>query len=170
MFYLITFCLGGAVLMFSTSKYLTNHEKAIEFAPLIIAISILFAYGISSFIIKQVYAYRQKYALEYDVEVSTEYGQCQAKAYYDSGNSIYDKEYKPVIVISNHLYSCLKGGEEDYLSVSTIGGMHLLKIIKVNLKIYIDKDSNRIFSINAGISAELKQNFDVILHADMIGG
>jgi len=169
-FYLATFCLGGAVLMLSASKYLVQHSKVIEFAPLIVALAIMLAYCIFSFVAKQLYAKRQKYALEYNVQVSTAFGECNAKAYYDSGNNIYDKEYKPVIVISNQLYNTLKGGEEEYLSVSTIGGLQLLKIIKVELKIYLEKDVNRIFSINAGISTKLKHDYDVILHADMIGG
>ncbi len=170
LFYLITFCLAGAVFMLATNNYLQQFNKVIEFIPTIIALGIFLAYFLFAFITKELYALRQKHSLEYNVDISSDYGKCQTKAYYDSGNCVYDADYQPVIIISDKIYNQLKGGEEGYLSVSTIHGEQLIKIIKVELKIYQGVDSNKIFNINAGISAHLKEKYDVILHVDLIGG
>lgn len=170
LFYLITFCLAGAVFMLSTNNYLQKFDKIIEFAPTFIALGIFLAYFLLSFITRELYAFRQKYNLEYNVDISSAYGHCQTKAYYDSGNCVYDADCQPVVIISDKIYNQLKGGNEQYLSVSTIGGVQLIKIIKVELKIYQGADSNKIFNISAGISANLKKNYDVILHVDLIGG
>jgi stage II sporulation protein GA (sporulation sigma-E factor processing peptidase) len=168
LFYLVTFCFAGAVLMLSSGDYLD--KGMIEFVPALIAAGIFAAFILINFITKEIYTIRRRRLLEYQVELSTEYGRCSAKAYYDSGNGIYDKENQPVIIISDKVYDLLKGGEEDMLGISTLSGEDLIKIIKVRLKIYMEKDANRIFNINAGVSTKLNNNYDVILHVDLIGG
>ena len=49
-----------------------------------------------NFITKEIYTIRRRRLLNIRWS-STEYGRCSAKAYYDSGNGIYDKENQPVI-------------------------------------------------------------------------
>ena len=169
-FYIVTFTFAGGVMMLESSSYkdLASFKGGIEFTPALTAIGVFVVFILMKFFTKEIYIRKNKSLLEYKTEISTEFGKCEVKAFYDSGNCLYN-ENQPVIIISDNLYNQIKGGEEDLIGINTLSGKNFLKLIKVRLVIYIDDNMNKIFNVNAGVSDKIKKDFDVILHADMIG-
>ncbi|MBO5776127.1 MAG: sigma-E processing peptidase SpoIIGA [Clostridia bacterium] len=170
---IIEFCKIG--LVYVTVLVVTESFKSLLYKLLLpndLLVSLLFAVSvlITALIFKIVLKFGHKKSsakLVCNVEILKD-GKCaKTKAYWDSGNSIYDKGV-PVIVISNKLANKIALSSNETLAIKTVSGNAILPVTEVELKIYYDKKTHKLYQTKALISDKMDlRGYDVILHKEM---
>jgi len=107
----------------------------------------------------------------YDVTVKIGDDLIKMKAFYDSGNSLYDNDYKPVLIIGNQYSECIvkgcKAGEN--ITLSTVNGRKETKsYIIEKVLIYICGQVNTIYNISTVISETSFNHYDLLLGRDIL--
>lgn len=167
-FYIITFTLGGGVLMltayapFDVNLTLVNY-KLLPFAVGIIGSGILF------FSEKlHTYVNKNKNVNQFIYKVEIENEDIDALAYYDTGNKLYYNG-QAVIVLSERLFKKTKLKTIGKMEVGTINGIKECEMTELTIKI-TDKDKKQQkFTTKAVISSTIDNKiYDVILHKDTV--
>lgn len=84
-------------------------------------------------------------------------------AFYDSGNRLYECDY-PVVIVTREIFDRLDDDMGD-IPVRTVKGIGLMKGKKITLS-FVGSDIN--VEAIAGLSEELKGEYKMILHSDML--
>lgn len=164
----VTFALGGAVMgIFNMSvkgNFLIMHYPDGGVIGLSALAVILVYYGI-----KQLGIYMKSRRIDrelYDVILNNS----KLKAFYDSGNNLYDNQFRPVLILSNEhkdLLNNLKTGEK--ITINTIKGAYQSdSYILDKLLIYINGQVNTIYNVSCAASEISFGHYDLLLHREMI--
>jgi hypothetical protein len=100
-------------------------------------------------------------------EIILDYGLLQCTAYYDTGNTLYDKNNHPVVVICGKLAEKLPFDVIGDIAISSVTGIKILPLINLRLKVYYSDHKHKLYDVHAAISNEMRRMHDIILHRDM---
>ena len=175
LFFLITFCCGGALIAIG---FLADGEVSADGIyrytssyPIIgiIGGALLFALAVKRALYK-LYRKKNLYPFLRHVELVKGDKKIEAEAFIDSGNNLSDSLTGfPVIVISKKLAGNLLGLNGNtplrYIKVGTVSGTDKMIIFPIDyLKIYNGGEEHIIESVMVGISKQpLNENYDVLL-------
>lgn len=172
-YYFLEFCKTGliyvCVLLVTEAFKTLLHDSLLPndlLADLLVAISVLITSFIFTVALK-LGGRKRGSKLIFDVEISNNGKVSKAKAYWDSGNSIYDKGV-PVIVVSNKIAKKIALDGKRNLLISTVSGTIELPVTDVELKIYYDKKTHKLYHTKAIVSDKIDlRGYDVLLHKEM---
>lgn len=176
-FYVTSFTLAGITLMLANYNVieLSEFSARIQLFPFCIAVSCF----ILLLLMKAAAKERKRMTKSdfiYDAKVFIGVNENTAvKAYYDSGNRIYTKNGKPVVVISKSLHKKISESkpfeeecERETLTVNTVAGVRVLETVPISFALNYGKGDRRVFNVTAGIS-DTPLGCDIILHNEMLG-
>lgn len=164
-FYLISFAFAGAALMLE--NFYDLNGSLYYFA---VCGGILLAFAVVRYSVKSLYERKMTKEYHLPVEVMTEEGAVQLTGYYDSGNKLTDQNGSPVVVIGRTLSEKLKLSQDGEIAVNTVGGVKILSLVAIKLKIYYSSGANKLYRTHAAVSDSLAaRGYDIILHRDMGG-
>ena len=94
----------------------------------------------------------------------------KVNAYYDSGNQLQDPSSgEPMVIISKRLFNKLGCKSQSDITIKTLAGIKNIPTVALDFKIYFNKGMNKIYKVKAGITEDINENYDIILHTDMTG-
>lgn len=115
------------------------------------------------------YERRRSKNFEYRVDFLNGAGAHGCKGWYDSGNTLYDDDGRPVIALSRKLSDKLRLPRCGVIPVMTVGGIKAMDAVEVEFRIYYGSGKNKLYRTRAVVSENVRRGTDVILHKDMGG-
>lgn len=172
-FYIISFSLAGAVVMLSSFSAidLTKYNGNIQLFPFCVATSAFIIVILIKYCTTEIYKRRNVVRHIYPVKIKIKDDKfLSINAFYDSGNQLYDPiNNKPMVMISKNLYEQLGECEKGEVYIKTVNGIKPMVSTNIEFWIYYDDGKNKIYKVRAGVTEALNDNYDLILHTDMIG-
>lgn len=172
-FYIASFALAGAVLMLSafTSVDMTKYSGKIQLFPFCLFSSSFIILVLAKYCAKEIYRRKRIHTLIYPAKVQTgENTSVDIKAFYDSGNQLYDSDDgKPIVIISNSLFEKLPKEKTGFIMIKTVAGYKNLATVEITFRLYFNNNVNKIYKVRAGVSNDLSGEYDMILHTEMTG-
>lgn len=173
LFYIISFSLAGAVVMISSFSAvdLTKYNGNIQLFPFCVGASAFIIVILIKYCRAEIYKRRNIVRQIYPIKVKGKDNRLLSiNAFYDSGNQLYDPQSnKPMVVISQKLYNQLEQTEKGEVLIKTVNGIKTMLSTKIEFWIYFDDDRNKIYNVRAGVSDLINEDYDLILHTEMIG-
>ena len=172
LFFLITFCIGGAILGIY-SMFGIDYSSEIS-----IAIMILPVYLIAKLvreIIKYVYKRKDTVKYLYDVALSKNQTKIKLKGFMDTGNSVYDGD-RPVIFCQRSTFIKLYGINPvqtglKKITINTISGQTEKIAFELDqLEIYIGEKVNIHNNVTVCVTRFNAGEYEVLLHPALLGG
>lgn len=169
---MVTFAIGGAILgifnMTVSDNYLIMHYPQGG----IIGLTVLGVLFVSYVLLQLEMSLRigRNAKSYYLVGIEIDGVEHLMKGFYDSGNSLYDKGLRPVVIASlKHRMLVETLVENDELDYTTISGKKRTKSYIISkVKIYIKGQVNTLYNISAIVSQTSFNHYDLLLHKDMI--
>jgi hypothetical protein len=106
----------------------------------------------------------------YDVDIVSEQMIHKVKAFYDSGNNLYDVAFQPVLILSKSKAKAIKDFKEGgILTVNTVNGAKQAKYYIIpEVKIYKEGQVNTLYNISCILSETEFLSYDLLLHREII--
>lgn len=138
-------------------------DSSIEFVSFSVVLSLIF----TILVVKGVIVLTNKKHATLSRCLNVEIDGNAHKGLYDTGNSLYAEDGKPVVVIRAKLcekYGLEKRGE---LAVRTVSGIRIMNTVDLEYKVRSENGDNREYRTKAVVSDSLPKGYDLILHKEM---
>lgn len=172
-FFAYTFFLGGVAqglfnLTVSDGIYVVSNN----IRPLLVGGAMLIAYLLIRIaFINKIEGKRQKNFVK-PITICVDDKTCSCLAYWDSGNKLYYRTNRPVMVVDNFVISKLFDNQKcekikDYIAVDTVTGNKKLPLYLLD-KVAFDNEKNKnYYNVYAVASEKSLKNYGAILNCDM---
>lgn len=167
-FLTVTLIMGGGAYLLINSGY-SEYVLLYGVFPIVASFSGIMLIILARYLQKFALSERNKNKNIYEVELFSENNRLRLYAYFDSGNRVYANNGEPVTVVSETVYNVFDS-VEDSIFVSSINGVSELRTKEVFVKIILDDGAEKVYETKIAKAPRLIEDFDVILHCDMLGG
>lgn len=172
-FYILSFTLAGAVLMISAFSDidLTKYHKKIQLFPFCISLSAMMVLLLCNYIAAQLYKRKRIQTLIYPVKIQlSEDSFIETHAFYDSGNHLADPANgQPMVIISKRIFNKMACQPCGDLIIKSVAGYKNIPTANIIFWIYFNNGKNKMYKARAGIIDDINEEYDLILHTEMIG-
>lgn len=167
-FLLVTLTMGGGAYLLINCGY---SEQVLLYGifPIVSSLSGILLITIFRYLQKYAFSERKRNKNIFEVEIFSGREKLRLYAYFDSGNRVYANNGEPVTIVSDMVYNAFKS-IEDSVFVNSINGIMELRTKEAFLKVILEDGGEKIFETKIAKAPYLIDDFDVILHCDMIGG
>lgn len=171
-FLLVSFAIGGAVIaifnMSASESILAFVTPRGGIVGLTAFVTLVIIYAFNQ--LSNVMRARPGGCELYKVDIIAEGRIHNVRAFYDSGNNLYDTAFRPVLILSrskaNAIKNCIEGG---MLNVNTVNGAKAAKYYIIpEVKIYKEGQVNTLYNISCILSEIEFLSYDLLLHREII--
>lgn len=167
-FFAITFLLGGVAIgsayLFGTSILETN-----SYVSLFVGAGLCFVLASSRIIWKHFVLARRKKNFSCEVMLIKGVVKVSTTAFWDSGNKLYYRDYRPVMMIDKSVYERLYNGVEVRnmsMKVNTVNGKCEIKLEELDQMILLDSGKSY-RNVVVGVSKTPLGEYGILLHSEI---